>query len=129
MRFVHPRSGQDEAVLLLRRLLENREVFPGFFRGGNGQAGDLLLLYQAAQQPAGFPAGGIDRGDVAAEPPDDARDIDPAAAGMTARRRAPQLTEGRQPVDRCRDVDGRVRGKGYDLDQFASPSDCYRSSH
>ncbi len=77
---------QDEAILLLGGVLEYREVLPGLLRRRDRKALDALSIHQAAKQLPGRAPGRIDGRDFAAEPLDDASDVDPASARVMARR-------------------------------------------
>ena len=61
-------AGHDEAILLLGRLLEYREVLPRFVRGRDGKAPDSFSVHQAVKQLTGRAAGRVDGRDFATEP-------------------------------------------------------------
>ena len=78
---MEPRTGKNEAVLLARTDFVDEEILPRLGRNRPGVAGNALLIEQLPQQLSDRSAYRVDRTGIAAEPPDDPRDIDAAPAG------------------------------------------------
>ena len=112
---VEPRTGKNEAVLLARTDFVDEEIFSRFARNRPGVAGNALLIEQLPQQLSDRSAYRVDRTGIAAEPPDDPRDIDAAPAGIAPLRFAAQLGHRHDPVDRRREIDRRVRSDRDDI--------------
>jgi hypothetical protein len=82
------RPRQHEAELLAARVLMRREVEPRRLRDVGGLARDLFAFDEAVEGEAGDAAGRINRGDLAAQSPDDPRYVDAAAARVVTGCRA-----------------------------------------
>ena len=114
-RFAQGQSRQHEAVLLRRAALRDGKVLARFGFHLDDAIRNAVVVEQTTQQLPGEAADRQDRLHVAAEALDHARDIDAAAAGIAARRRAAQLAHGHDPVDRGREVDRRIGRQGDDI--------------
>ena len=101
-RFAQRASRQDEAVLRTRMQFRDVEVFARLRFGFDDAGLDPFVVDQAAKQLSGETSCGKDGFDIAAEPFDDPRDVDAAAAGIAPRRRTAQLERRDDAIDRGR---------------------------
>ncbi len=88
-----------------------------------GLVGNAFFVQQVPDHLARSPAGGKDRERIAAQGVHRPRDIDPAAAGIIARRLAAQFERGDDAVGGGRDVERRVHRQGDDCGHGRAPSD------
>src|SRR5262249_34943789 len=84
------------------------KILPGLVRYLGYLARDAFAFDEMRKQLSGGAAAWIDGGDLAAQPPDNARHVDSTAARVAAGGGAPHLVGVHHPLDRCRYIDSGI---------------------
>ena len=105
-----PRTGENDPVSLAGTEGFVGDDFLARFAGNRPGVACVALADRAvaASELSDRSAYRLNRAGIAAEPPDDPRDIDSAPAGIAPLRLAAQLGHRQDPVDRLREIDAGI---------------------